>query len=188
MGDSLTYGYGVRRGKVWTRLLSENMPETEWINRGVSGDTTADMKRRFSRDVLAEEPDGVFLMGGSNDIFFYRSVQSAKKHLADMVMECREKKVPVVMMPPFPTNEETMEEIWKDKASGPRVREMLTELRLWSKEFCESNKINLVDTWECLPRNARERAACYLDGIHLSECGHKIFSEYMLNKCKKFTK
>lgn len=188
MGDSLTYGYGVRRGKIWTKILSDNTPEAEWINRGVSGDTTEDMKKRFSADVLDMDPDCVFLMGGSNDIFFYRNIRNTEKHLADMVAECKEQKVPVVLMTPFPTNEDTMEETWKNVASGPVVKKMLVELRFWIKEFCGDNKINLVDTWKCLPENVHEIRKFYLDGIHLSTYGHEIFSDYILKYYKKFTK
>ena len=39
IGDSLTFGYGVRPSQRWTRLCAQ---ETGWeiVNEGISGDTT----------------------------------------------------------------------------------------------------------------------------------------------------
>ena len=51
LGDSLTFGLGVRRGRCWTALFAE---ESGWnvSNRGISGDTTSGMLARLHRDVL----------------------------------------------------------------------------------------------------------------------------------------
>jgi len=38
------------------------------VNRGVCGDLTSGMLRRFSRDVVVEKPDYVIILGGTNDI------------------------------------------------------------------------------------------------------------------------
>ena len=45
LGDSLTFGLGVRRGRCWTALFAE---ESGWnvSNRGISGDTTSGMLAR----------------------------------------------------------------------------------------------------------------------------------------------
>ena len=69
IGDSLTFGYGVRPSQRWTRLCAQ---ETGWeiVNEGISGDTTGGMLARFSADVLPERPDAVLMMGGANDRFF----------------------------------------------------------------------------------------------------------------------
>ena len=40
LGDSLTYGYGVRRAQCWTELAAE-MSGWNVINRGICGDTSA---------------------------------------------------------------------------------------------------------------------------------------------------
>ena len=42
LGDSLTYGFMVRRSKIWTKL-SEDKTGFEIINEGISGDTSGGM-------------------------------------------------------------------------------------------------------------------------------------------------
>ena len=46
IGDSLTFGYGVRPFQRWTRLCAQ---ETGWeiVNEGISGDTTGGMLVRL---------------------------------------------------------------------------------------------------------------------------------------------
>ena len=67
-GDSLTeIGYG---GSYYQTLV-KLMPEHEWINAGVGGNTVINLLRRVDDDVLSHQPDGVFLMVGGNDAISY---------------------------------------------------------------------------------------------------------------------
>jgi lysophospholipase L1-like esterase len=63
-GDSLTEGtWGVSYVDKAAALL----PGHHFLNRGVNGDTSLNLYRRVSQDVIAEKPDGVFMMVGVND-------------------------------------------------------------------------------------------------------------------------
>jgi lysophospholipase L1-like esterase len=42
--------------------------QPNWINRGVPGNTTAQMLARFQTDVIDLHPDVVHIMGGGNDV------------------------------------------------------------------------------------------------------------------------
>ena len=73
LGDSLTYGYGVRRAQCWTELAAK-MSGWNVVNRGICGDTTGGMLvrlREILREEIGERDERCFLlMGGCNDIFF----------------------------------------------------------------------------------------------------------------------
>ena len=58
MGDSITDGY----------RLDEAFPGKPYVNRGISGQTTAQMLVRFYPDVLALKPAAVIVLAGTNDI------------------------------------------------------------------------------------------------------------------------
>lgn len=63
-GDSLTHGsFGVN----YVNKIAEAIPGHQFINMGVNGDTSLNLYRRVDKDVLAEKPDGVFIMVGIND-------------------------------------------------------------------------------------------------------------------------
>src|SRR5947199_9984723 len=54
MGDSIT--------DAWA------LPDKNWINRGISGQTTPQMLVRFRPDVIALRPKVVVILAGTNDI------------------------------------------------------------------------------------------------------------------------
>ena len=88
IGDSLTFGYGVRPSQRWTRLCAQ---ETGWeiVNEGISGDTTGGMLVRLrallaDRDICVQRPL-VLLMGGANDIFFSGTDTGARANMGAML-------------------------------------------------------------------------------------------------------
>lgn len=68
LGDSLTAG---RYGGDFVAEVARLMPDDEIINAGQGGNTVINLMRRLEDDVLALEPDGVFVMVGGNDSISY---------------------------------------------------------------------------------------------------------------------
>lgn len=60
MGDQVTEAWGPTTGRFF--------PGKSYVNRGIGGQTTAQMLVRFRQDVVALEPKVVVIQGGSNDI------------------------------------------------------------------------------------------------------------------------
>jgi lysophospholipase L1-like esterase len=87
-GDSFTWGgYGGN----FVNVIAHKRPEHEIINAGVGGDTVVNLLRRLDEDVLAHEPDGVFVMVGGNDAISYylpqtRPYYKKSKAIADGVV------------------------------------------------------------------------------------------------------
>jgi lysophospholipase L1-like esterase len=79
IGDSITdcdrrgaaapYGDGYM--SMVRSLLLARYPQygLTFVNRGVSGDTTRDLARRWERDVIAQQPDWLAVMIGINDVW-----------------------------------------------------------------------------------------------------------------------
>jgi lysophospholipase L1-like esterase len=66
IGDSCTYGQGVRSSEAWPAVL-ERLTGHDVRNAGVCGDTTRLGLERFFRDVAMHRPDAVVLQFGHND-------------------------------------------------------------------------------------------------------------------------
>ncbi len=60
-GDSITDGWGRIKDTVF-------FPGRPYVNRGISGQTTAQMLVRFRQDVIALNPQAVVILAGTNDI------------------------------------------------------------------------------------------------------------------------
>ena len=69
LGDSLTYGFGLPRGLVWTALCAAQTG-AELLGGGVNGNTTGGMLAVLPDLLVREHPDAVLLMGGTNDIAY----------------------------------------------------------------------------------------------------------------------
>ena len=68
LGDSLTQGnYGAN----FVNKVAESIRGHHFINQGINGDTSLNLYRRVEKDVIAEKPDGVFIMIGINDAVTY---------------------------------------------------------------------------------------------------------------------
>jgi lysophospholipase L1-like esterase len=60
LGDQIT--------EAWGRSAASFFPGRSYVNRGIAGQTTAQMLVRFRQDVVALKPKAVIIQGGSNDI------------------------------------------------------------------------------------------------------------------------
>ena len=70
IGDSLTYGFGVRRAQCWTKLAAE-MSGWTIVNCGICGDTTGGMlvrMREILHDDFGEKNDGKDSKNGGDRI------------------------------------------------------------------------------------------------------------------------
>ncbi|SHJ42827.1 SGNH/GDSL hydrolase family protein [Hespellia stercorisuis] len=178
IGDSLVYGYGVRREEKWSSLLSDALPDVEIINRGVSGNTTEEILRRFERAALQKHPDVIFFMGGSNDIFFSRDSGAAKENVEKIRILCAENGVKLILGIPTPVNEECLTKEWLSFAAGPEVQQKLAEYREWLLGYGKQHAVPVWDLWECISK----RKVFYIDGIHLTPLGNRVLASWMEKK------
>lgn len=63
-GDSLTAG---TYGAGFVDKVAAALPGHTLINAGVNGDTALNLRQRLETDVIAHQPDGVFILVGIND-------------------------------------------------------------------------------------------------------------------------
>ena len=60
--------FGDQITEAWGRSAAQFFPGRPYVNRGINGQTTAQMLVRFRQDVVALKPKAVIIQGGSNDI------------------------------------------------------------------------------------------------------------------------
>lgn len=101
-GDSLTYGFGLRREDTWIQFLKNKGYQVK--NFGVNGDVVPNIVRRMKSSEDVGEGTMVFLMGGTNDFLMgYRSVDIFRD-LKDGVNYIFSKGgIPLIGIPMLPT-------------------------------------------------------------------------------------
>ena len=175
LGDSLTYGYGVPRKDCWVSLAAQATGHT-LVNKGVSGDTTGGMLARFARDVLAQRPRRVLLMGGVNDLLFGGSDAPARANLAALAHQAAAAGVrPMIGLPP-PVYPDAVPPAWRTLARWDTMVPALDAYRAWLTDFARAFGLPTVDfaVPGLLPP---EGAGHYLDGLHPDAQGHRLMAQ-----------
>jgi acyl-CoA thioesterase I len=96
-GDSLTAGYQVAEADSYPAQLA-SLVGREIVNRGVSGDTTADGLARLDRDVLSESPGVVLLSLGANDMLRRQPMEATFANLRRIVDRIQARGALVVLI------------------------------------------------------------------------------------------
>jgi acyl-CoA thioesterase I len=96
-GDSLTSGYQMAPGDSYPEQLSR-LIERPVVNRGVSGNTTADGLARLDTEVLTENPRLVLLSLGANDMLRRLPIDETFANLRQIVDRIQARGALVVLI------------------------------------------------------------------------------------------
>lgn len=96
-GDSLTEGYRMSEGQSYPDQLARLLGRPV-LNRGNSGDTTADALARIEQDVLAHDPRIVLLCLGANDMLRRQDPEQQFANLRQMILRIQDRGALVVLI------------------------------------------------------------------------------------------
>jgi lysophospholipase L1-like esterase len=167
LGDSIT--------DVWR--LETSFPGKPYLNRGISGQTTAQLLIRFRQDVIDLKPRAVVILAGTNDIAGNTgpmSNEDIEANFATMIDLCRVHGIAVVLASILPVHNYTPE---SDIAFPPRSPERIVELNRWLKAHAASSGATYLDYFSAmvdqkgwLKRDLAE------DGLHPNGAGYAIMA------------
>jgi lysophospholipase L1-like esterase len=172
LGDSLTFGWMVRRGFFDRAVdgLGARFPQAaiDRINAGVPGDTAPGGFLRAA-GVLAQKPDAIAIQFGLNDCYAGVSVaeyDAAVRRIADLATRAGALPILVTSCP-------------TELPDGPAaMAPYYAALRALAAE----RTLPLADAdaaWRALP--PARTAALYLDdGVHPSDAGHALMADVLL--------
>lgn len=167
--------FGDSRIERWKPL--PEMKGVQPVNVGIAGDTTAQMKLRFERDVLALNPDVVVLEAGINDIkaigvvpqWTSKIIDGTRSRLRYFVTELKKRDIQVVVTTVFPPAAVSIFRtlIWSDKIR-PAVETVNAAIRSW-----DGPGVYVVDADLVLLEDGQMRGAYADDTLHLNDNGYE---------------
>ncbi|MCO7464176.1 MULTISPECIES: SGNH/GDSL hydrolase family protein [Stenotrophomonas] len=165
-GDSITEGWG-REGSAGF------FPGKGWLNRGISGQTTAQMLVRFPQDVLALKPQVVVILAGTNDIAGNTgpSTQAMiEDNLHAMVDLARAHGIAVVLASVLPVSDYP----WlPGTAPAPKVRALNTAL----KRYADAQQMVYLDYYTPMANKAGGLDPQLADdGVHPTAKGYAVMA------------
>jgi lysophospholipase L1-like esterase len=173
MGDSITqYWMSPNRGN--PTFFTDN----NWFNRGISGNTTADMIARFKYDLELLAPKVMVFCGGTNDIAqndgVFVSNEEIVANIKSMITRAEAVGSKVILCSLLPANKY----YWSNAIENPsqeikKVNQML-------KAYAEEKGIPFVDYWTPLHDEADGLPEKYTaDGVHPNKACYDIMQDIL---------
>ena len=160
------------------------MPGWRFVNRGIGGQTTEQVKGRFDLLTSDEQPNVLVIQAGINDLkaiplFPHRRdkiVADCKANLRHIVYQSMARKGVVILTTIFPTGEVTLDRRWVWSSEIDRaVIEVNAELRRWVEDKnWPSDRLILLDAWKLLENGGELRAGYGKDTLHLGPRGYDV--------------
>lgn len=155
VGTSLTQGFP----------LQEMFRNTHLLNRGVGGNTTSDILKRFY-EVANREPGKVFIEAGINDLTKGLSIDSVMKNVDSLVRICRIKNPKVKLY---------LHSILPTRGEQGKWNYQIVDFNKRMEQYCKDGGLTYIDTHSAFTKVSEMNPALTTDGIHLTAEGYKTW-------------
>lgn len=186
IGDSLTYGYKLKRSEVWTKLL-EIKCGTEVLNKGINGDSSNGMLSRFYKDVVENSPTHVIIMGGTNDLTMDVPLSIVKSNIASMAHQANANGIIPIIGLQIQIEVEMSNKYWPDITDFSRVNKEIIKYREWVIKFGKTFKVPVIDFFAEFNKYTADenKSELYLDGLHPTFKGNEIITNIAFDVFKR---
>jgi lysophospholipase L1-like esterase len=166
-GDSITIGWA----------LPEYFPGKPYINRGIGGQTTAQMLVRFRQDVLDLQPKAVVILAGTNDIAGNTGptrIEDIEANYTSFAELAKASGVSLVFSSVLPVHNYTPE---SQDFFAQRPTEKILELNRWLKAYCAAHGCVYLDYFSALvDKKGLLEQDLAKDGLHPNKAGYAIMA------------
>ena len=140
-----------------------------YIDKGISGQNTTQMRARFEKDVIALNPQVFVVMGGTNDIAQGVSEDTTYDNIEYMASEARKAGIEVVICSITPNNREYSGVGWKSVH--------IEALNARFQTLCTDEGYAYCDYWTSLVANDDSEAAVATDIGHGLKDAYKLYDD-----------
>jgi lysophospholipase L1-like esterase len=165
LGDSITDGW----------KLAQYFPEKQYVNRGISGQTTPQMLVRFYPDVLNLRAAAVIILAGTNDIARNTGPETAEMiedNLRAMGELAQKHGIKVVLGLLLPVSDYTQR-----KQTERRPPSDILKLNEWLRRYAAETEAEVADYYSVLVDSKGMLKEGYSDdGLHPNDRGYALMA------------
>jgi lysophospholipase L1-like esterase len=152
----------------YAHWLMQSHPDWQVLNRGVNGERSDEIRRRFARDVAQARPAVVVIIAGVNDVYQGRGADSVQRQLEAMYEAAREARIVVVAGTIIPFN-----------AASADQNARMRAVNDWIRAYAAAHDVNVVfcDTRAAVAAPGQpDRLVSSPDDLHPSPAGYKLMA------------
>lgn len=171
LGDSIT--------DAWR--LNQYFPDSDFINRGISGQITGEMLGRFKADVIDLKPAAVVILGGANDLARGINILVTESNYSMMADLAEKHAIKLIFASVLPVSDHHKDQnpAWEQTRVCPPV--LIKALNAWMKAICEQRGCAYLDYYSALvDKDGQMGADLADDGIHPNSKGYRIMATVAL--------
>ena len=170
MGDSITENW---------RKSSTGHPEfftdNNYLNFGISGQTTTQMLARFEKEVVANKPQCVVICGGTNDIAGNGGAienSAILKNIEEMGNMAQEARIKVILCSILPTDHYW----WKPNMTPGEIVSRIAEMNTLIRNLCNNRNWTYVDYFTPMADKTTGAILSQYsdDRIHPNQAGYEV--------------
>jgi lysophospholipase L1-like esterase len=162
-GDSVT--------ESWGTVYADFFTPKNYINRGISGQTTSQMLLRFRSDVIELRPKIVVILAGTNDIAENTGPTTPEIILGNLISMCELAKannIKVVLCSILPAYDFP----WR---RGMQPADKIEALNTMIHKYAETNSITYVNYYSAMVDDRKGLKSIYSeDGVHPNKNGYLV--------------
>ena len=148
-------------------------PGKPYVNRGISGQTTAQMVVRFRQDVVDLHPKAVVILGGTNDVAGNTgpmTPEMTEDNWQSMADLAKANGIKVMFASITPSTDFP----WR---KGLNPAEKIRSLNAWLKGYCASHGLIYLDYYSALTNEEGGMKEEYtVDGVHATVKGYDVMA------------
>jgi lysophospholipase L1-like esterase len=172
LGDSIT--------DAWR--LNEYFTGRDFVNRGISGQTTLQMLGRFMQDVIQLRPKAVLILAGTNDLARGIKPPSIEENLAMMGDLAKVYGITAVFASILPVSDYHKGEDARFEMTKARPPALIKQINSWIQDYCRRQGFTYLDYYSAMVDPSGQMTSDMADdGLHPNAKGYRVMAPLALD-------
>lgn len=161
LGDSITDGW----------RINEYFPDSDFINRGISGQIAGQMLGRMKPDVIDLKPAAVLILAGTNDLARGTPLRIIQNNLSMIADLAEFHRIKVIFASLLPVSD------YHHPQSAQRPPSQILAMNQWLRQFCTARRFTYLDYFShVVDAKGFLQEKLSDDGLHPNSAGYRIMA------------
>ncbi len=157
--------------------LNEYFPDSDYLNRGIAGQTSGQLLQRMKDDVIDLHPEAVLIMIGTNDLARATPVTAIESNYQVMADMAAAYKIKVIFAAVTPVSDYHKDQEPTYERTLQRPPAQIKALNDWLQKFCSQRGYAYVDYFTATVDPAGQfQAELSEDGLHPNAKGYRVMA------------